>query len=289
MQVQLIIVPYEVERSEGPVARAPFELLDLGLAERLTEAGYDVRRTDLWHRAGDSREAIVASVARETARAVALAESRGRFPLVLSGGCLTAVGVVDGLQRVGEEVQVVWVDAHGDFNTPETTPSGYLDGMALAAVCGRSLGQIFEPIDPRTVPCCSLVHIGGRDFDPPELEDFERLNVTLIGPRQVGSEKAQSALRGQLDPGRSTYLHLDLDGLDPSEAPAVHFPVDGGVRVDGLLELLGVLGPPAALTLAGLDFGSADAAARRTTFATCMRLVEAVLTRARAARQPTAS
>jgi arginase len=293
VEIEIIQVPYEVERTDTAAARSPAGLLAHGFLDRLREAGWTVHESEVRVRSEDSggraaRAAILAEVGRAIAGAVADACSHGRFPLVLSGGCLAAVGVIAGLERdagtIGGDVGLVWIDAHGDFNTPESTLSGYWDGMALAAVCGRCLPEVYQAVELRPVPFRNVVHLAGRDFDPSEAEDLERLNLTVIPPTAVGTdesdEQIERCLAGPLARPKPLYLHVDLDGLDPQDAPAVHFPVPGGPPLDRLLESLGRVSrrrPPAAMTLSGISFERVDEAGAERMAATAARLVDRLL------------
>jgi arginase len=278
-EVELIQVPYEVERTDSGGARGPAALLARGFLDRLRAAGWNVHPSEVWSRNEDlsAKAAIVAEVGRATARAVANAHSRGRFPLVLSGGCLTALGVVAGLERMGRDPGLVWIDAHGDFNTPESTPSGYWDGMALAAVCGRSLPEVYKAVELRPIHYKNVAHLAGRAFDPPEVEDIARLHLTVIPPAEIGSAEAERQIERCLAESKSIYLHIDLDGLDPRDAPAVNFPVPGGPPLDILLSCLTRLRPATALTLAGMSFERVDEEHARRMVETLVRLVEALL------------
>jgi arginase len=120
---------------------------------------------------------------------------------------------------------VLWLDAHGDFNTPETTPSEFLGGMCLAAACGvwdPGLGAE-PPVDPGRVVMC-----GVRDLDDGERELVDRAGVVVEKPGLLAERLA----------GLAVYVHLDLDVLDPSVFPA-QFPADGGLSDGGLRTLLG--------------------------------------------------
>lgn len=275
--LEAILVPYDVERDDTPMARGPQGLLDHGFLDALRSAGWEVHRTDIWSRVtrgGDNKAEVVAGLGRAVARAVASARARQRFPLILSGGCLTAVGVVAGLQRLGGPVGVVWIDAHGDFNTPESTPSGYWDGMALAAVCGRSLPEVYEPVELRPVHFGNVVHLAGRAFDPPEVEDIQRLHLAVVPPAEICAEPALERI-GRAVGDKQLYLHVDLDGLDPQEAPATGNPVPGGPALDEVLRCLGHLQQPSAMTLAAMSFDGVDESQAGTMVRTCLRLVEA--------------
>lgn len=281
--IEIIVVPYDVERGDTPGARGAPELARrlLGAAEH---RGPVVHVTDIpVRRPGAGKAAVVAEIGRNVARAVALAHSQRRYPLIVSGGCLVAVGVVTGLQRTGRELRVVWIDAHGDFNTPESTPSGYWDGMALAAVCGRSLPEVYKSVELRPIHFRNVTHLAGRCFDPPEVEDFKRLNIAVIPPERVGSEDCLRLLTDGAEGGgaanRDLYLHIDLDGLDPSDAPAVSYPCPGGPPLQAVLACVAALKQPAAMTLSTASFAAADEAQADRTVDTCRRLIDAALER----------
>jgi arginase len=279
--IELILVPYDVERADTGMARGPLELVSRGFARRLEELGASVHTAEIWLReSGRGKAESVAELGRSLARAVATAHARRRFPLILSGGCLQAVGIVTGLQRSGRELDVVWVDAHGDFNTPESTPSGNWDGMALAAVCGRSLPEVYKAVELRPIHFRNVVHLGGRAFDPPEVEDIRRLKLDVVEPARIAAAETRRRLARDQGGQRDVYLHIDMDGIDPSDAPAVHYPEPGGPSLDDLVELLGELkgeGSPAAMTLSALNFERADEEAARRTVAACVRLVSIFL------------
>ena len=274
--VELILVPYDVERPDTGAARGPASLLARGFAQRLADQGAVVHVSEIPLRSeGTDRAALVAELGRALARAVAIASSSGRFPVIASGGCLHAVGVVAGLQRTGREIAVVWIDAHGDFNTPESTPSGYWDGMALAAVCGRSLPEVYKAIELRPIHFRNVIHVAGRAFDPPEIEDIERLKLEIIAPGQVGTDEVLERVSG-LARERDLYLHVDVDGIDPRDAPAVNFPEPGGpslAEVEALAKAIARQRTPAAMTLSSLNFDRADEDAAARTVEACVRLV----------------
>ena len=282
-EMDVIVVPYDVERGDAPGARGARELVSRGLLAEVERRGLGVHVSEIPVRRPEAgKAAVVAEIGRSVARAVALAHSQRRFPLVVSGGCLVAVGVVTGLQRTGRELRVVWIDAHGDFNTPESTPSGYWDGMALAAVCGRSLPEVYKSVELRPIHFRNVVHLAGRCFDPPEVEDFERLHLSVVPPQEVGSQECLRLLTEGAEgaaANRDLYLHVDLDGLDPGDAPAVTFPCPGGPPLAAILACFAALKLPAAMTLATASFAEADGEQAARTLDTCRRLLDAFLLR----------
>ncbi len=148
-----------------------------------------------------------------------------RFPVLVAGDCSISITTLPTVARHAPDAYVLWLDAHGDFNSPETTESGFLGGMCLAAACGvwdPGLDAA-PPVDPARVVMC-----GVRDLD-----GQERVLVETAGVRNV----RPSQLADMLD-GEDVYVHLDLDVLDPSVLPAL-FPADGGLSDGGLRTLLG--------------------------------------------------
>lgn len=270
-EVEILVVPYDVERRDTAPARGPFGLLEHGFPDRLREMGWAVARTEIQAPEEAPKLATVVAIGRRIAEEVARARSRGRLPVVLSGGCLASLGVVAGLQRGGSEVAVVWVDAHGDANTPETSPSGYWDGMSLAALRGGALTEVREGIGLHPLDPGAAVHLGGRAFDPGERENIARLGLTTLRVAGAGS---LAILRG-CAAGRELYLHVDVDGLDPRDAPAVGFPEPDGVRLEALLRCRSALPRPAAITFSALAFEGVGAAQARRTADACARLTAA--------------
>jgi arginase family enzyme len=152
----------------------------------------------------------------------------GEVPALVAGQCAIALTTLPAVGRHRPDARILWLDAHGDFNTPETSPSGFLGGMSLAGACGRwdaGLGQDAVPAD-RVVLC------GVRDLDPAEGEALERSSATVIG----AAIETLVYLANALD-GAPVYLHLDLDVLDPTVMPA-EYPADGGLSTEKLYDLL---------------------------------------------------
>jgi len=189
----------------------------------------------------------------------------GRFPVLLAGDCSIAMTTLPTVVRHAPEAHVLWLDAHGDFNTPETTESGFLGGMCLAAACGRwDAGLAEEHVDPAQVVMC-----GTRDLDGQERVLLETAGVRTIRP---------SKLADMLD-GEDVFVHLDLDVLDPSVLPA-QFPAEGGLSDGGLRTLLGEVAEVA--TLLGLEvtaFEAPEDEAERTALAETVATVVGPLVR----------
>jgi arginase len=220
-----------------PGGRRGAELLGarLGAAEPVGEAepprsqGYE---EDL----RDSRAAIAAAASELEA-----ALDAGAYPVLLASDCSICVSTLPALAAREPSAWVVWLDAHGDFNTPDTTGSGFLGGMCLAAACGRWDSGFGAGLDPRRV-----VMSDGRDLDPAERAELDAAGVRIVPPGAVAE-----AVRGQ-----RVFLHLDLDILDPS-VMAAGVPAPGGLSADELRALLEEL--TAAAELVGVEITAFEA------------------------------
>jgi arginase len=177
--------------------------------------------------------------ARDTAYAEDLAESRGclleaggqlddafeagKVPILLAGSCSVSVTTLPVVVRHHPDAFVLWIDAHADFNTPETSPSQFLGGMCLAGACGVWDTGFGAGLDP-----ARIVMFGVRDIDGGERVLLER--------QGVGTVDRPGALADLLD-ARKVFIHLDLDVLDPDILPS-DFPAPGGLDLDQLRRLL---------------------------------------------------
>lgn len=195
----------------------------LGLdARRIGEPG--TPREDGWEQALEtSRGGLL-----EAGGQVQDALRGGRTPVLLAAECSIALATLPALARERPDARVLWLDAHGDFNTPETTPSGYLGGMALAGACGAWDGGFAPVLNPERV-----VLAGARDLDEEERETLAESAVRLLAPSSALPERVVLALDGA-----PVFVHLDVDVLDPEAMPAVEYPVPGGLSVAALADLL---------------------------------------------------
>jgi arginase family enzyme len=152
----------------------------------------------------------------------------GSFPLLVAGDCAIALTTLAAVRRHRPDARVLWLDAHGDFNTPDTTESGFLGGMSLAGAVGLwDAGLGAEPF-----PADRVALAGVRDLDAKERELLEHSETTVVGAGLDTLVAVQNALDRA-----PVYVHLDVDVLDPEYMPA-QFPVSGGLRPDKLYDLL---------------------------------------------------
>lgn len=154
------------------------------------------------------------------AELVSAAVRRGYRPVSVAGDCCTTIAVLAGLQRAGIDPTLVWLDAHGDFNTWETTPSNFLGGMPLAMLVGRGEQTLLDGLGVLPLPEEQVVLSDARDLDPGEKEAVEGSAVHHL-------KNVVSLLNYQF-PDRPIYIHFDTDLIDPDEAPAMNYKTKGG-------------------------------------------------------------
>jgi arginase len=231
----------------------------LGLAldphARLVGTPGDARVSDWSDDLRDSRGCIL-----EAGGQVDDMYAAGRFPVLLSSDCTICMTTFQAVMRHHPGARILWLDAHGDFNTPETTPSGFLGGMCLSAACGRWDSGFAASVDPGRVLMC-----GVRDLDP-----GERVLVETAGIGNARPSEVVEALRGE-----EVYVHLDLDVLDPEVLPA-QFAVPHGLSDTGLRTLLGELAREA--TVVGLEITAFEAPEDAGERARRVELVAGILT-----------
>ena len=185
--------------------------------ESISQADWIVIKRGLERDEKQSRMSILHEVLAEQVAAVV---QKKATPITIAGDCCATIGVEAGLQRAGIDHALIWFDAHGDFNTWETTPSGFLGGMPLAMLVGRGEQTLVEQIDLEPIAEDSIILTDGRDLDPGERLALERSNVTHIP--DIG---------GLVDhplPDNPLYIHFDVDVLDPSVAPAMNYLAPNG-------------------------------------------------------------
>lgn len=236
MKISLIQVPYHygfLEAKKG-TGRAPARLLAAGAEQNLRRQGFDVTVGTV-QRSGEAGEipAAVIEANSDLAEKVRRARETSAQPLVLGGPCSSCLGVLAGL---GASVGIVWFDAHGDFNTPETTPSGFFEGMPLAVAVGLCYEEIWGGISAAApVPPAHVLLVGVRDVDPGEWDNLRRSGANAVTAEEIEAGGLATALEPKLVKMRSRveeiYLHFDIDVLTTGAAPAVDFRAPGGLSL----------------------------------------------------------
>ena len=256
MDVQLIQVPYHLGQRGVGMGYGPIHLIERGLARELAAASHEIAieaisRGDPFVNEVEATFGLAASIAEAVERAVKFK----RFPLILAGNCASCLGTLGGLASE-DRIGLIWFDAHGDFNTPATTTTGFLDGMALAVAAGLGWESMrrsipgFAPVDPKHVAIC-----GVRALDPLEEELLNEMGVSIVPAEQL-RQRGIDALVPIVDRLRAdvrrVYLHLDLDVLDPAEGRANRYAVPGGLGTQFVSDIVIALGRRFTIAAAGI-------------------------------------
>ncbi|MDR7419194.1 MAG: arginase family protein [Armatimonadota bacterium] len=204
MRDHIVITPYFLDEAYP-------QFLTLGLRTDAVNSATPGR--------GD-RMAAVAPLHRGLSDLVDDAVRRGERPVSICGDCCSAIGVLAGLQRAGMDVTLLWFDAHGDFNTWETTPSGFLGGMPLAMLVGRGDQRMADAVGLRPLPEGQVILTDARDLDPGEREALEHSAVRVLRDVRLLLEEPP--------PDGLLWAHFDTDVIDPADAPAQSYPAPGG-------------------------------------------------------------
>lgn len=238
MELSLILVPYHLGDERIGMGLGPERILQAGIHRQLSAQGHDVTiETTLRQRIVREAEIVaIVEINRLLAKQVRSALEQERFPIVVAGNCNTCIGTLAGIAT--RPIGIVWLDAHGDFNTPETSASGFLDGMSLAMATGLCCKTLWTSVGGLPVCAAHVVHIGGRDFDRRERECLAEQQIRVVPAAQLRQPGLAPALRPTLAALRSqvhcVYLHVDLDVLDPAEARANDFAAPNGLSLPDL-------------------------------------------------------
>jgi arginase len=190
-------------------------------------------------------------VLEAAAAELSAALDQAELPVLTASDCSICIATLPTVAARAPGVRILWIDAHGDFNSPATTPSGFLGGMCLAAACGRWDAGWPETIDPATVH-----FLGVRELDPGERED-------VVGAGVQSGVPAEGPV----------YVHFDCDGLDPEVMP-VQFPVPGGLGLDEARDVLAALAGEGRLV--GLEVTALEDPAHAKTVAALLPIHHAM-------------
>lgn len=246
--IEMIGVPIDLGAGRRGVDMGPSAMRIAGITEKLQKLGYEVIDS------GDVRidvpevltventnlkylKEILATVS-QLAQATEAAIRKGCFPLVLGGDHSIAIGTISGVssafQKQDKKLGVLWIDAHGDMNTHETTPSGNIHGMPFAAILGKGTPELisvngdFQKIKPQ-----NAVLVGVRSLDLREQKLIRESGITVYTMEDVDKrgifEVMLEAVEIASNYTDGLHMSLDMDALDPQIAPGVGTPVRGGL------------------------------------------------------------
>ncbi len=259
----------------------PIHYLSAGIDQNLIDQGYQVKVENI--QLLQQYEDVVTTTAvlsNSLGKVVREALSDDSFPFILGGNCNTCLGTLAGFEK--PKPGIIWFDAHGDFNTPDTTPSGFFDGMGLAIAtgqCFQDMNTIIDNMSPIQESC--TLHIGARDLDPEEQALLERTEVLVVDNNILKEKGIQDALLPKLTELRSMtqeiYLHIDIDVIDPSVAPGVDFPTSEGLLLDEIEEALNLIGENFQIKAAALTAYNPAKDINTKTLHTGFQLINTIL------------
>ncbi|HEU5218985.1 MAG TPA: arginase family protein [Gemmatimonadales bacterium] len=253
MRNQFLLTPYTLDAATPDLvalARPGWQVTDPGTA-------------------GDGQLGRISGIHHRLADLVSDSVRGGARPVSVAGDCCAAIPVLAGLQRAGLHPVVLWLDAHGDFNTATTTITGFLGGMPLAMMSGRGDQTLMQAVGAHLLLDDDIILSDARDLDP-----AERALLDGSGVRRPASV---SGVIEAIPPHRPVYVHLDFDLLRPEDAPAMRYSVPGGPSLAELTDLgtaLRATGRVIAVSATTWDL-AADRDGR--TGAACMRALETFL------------
>ena len=234
MKIFLLSVPYDSGYHNRRMGAGPSALAD-ALKVHMANNGHEIRVGEVKIDHHFPAEVTASfQVMRQVANHIHDAKIKGELPIVLAGNCSTSVGTLAGLHN---NCGVVWFDSHADFNTPETSASGFLDGMSLSMVTGHCWKQLiasvrgFSPIAEARV-----ILIGARDLDDLEVKNLSPSGINIITPSMI--RENQASLQECFVEMENIYLHIDLDVIDAKFARVNAYSTEGGLSPDELLSML---------------------------------------------------
>jgi len=247
-KVRIIGVPMDLGQSRRGVDMGPSALRGAGLQASIKKLGLQVE--DIGNLSvkqpeempvGEKRAKYLQEIAETCGDVAAAAEKslmEGFLPLVLGGDHSIAAGVAAGVanyfRKEKKQIGYLWLDAHGDMNTPESSPSGNVHGMPLAAIMGYGAPELVDLLGfkPKAEPG-NIVIVGARDLDAQERKIVKRSGIHVFTMRDIDErgmrEVMADALKYAMDDTAGIAVSLDMDFVDPADAPGVGTPVRGGV------------------------------------------------------------
>jgi arginase len=293
MRPQVISVPYRYDEFNEGLGRGPERLLELGLRDAATAVETATLADE--DREEDRTAVNIGTLGKSTAGLVARARSSGEPVLVVAGDDTATVGVVAGLQEAdgaSAALGIAWMDAHGDFNTPDTSYSGILAGMPLAVIAGLAGPRWRDAAGlAASVPGDRLLLVGVRDLDSAEEELLSANRVAMVTADDLRrGETLAEAVSSLASRCHLLYVNIDLDVLDPRLVPSSSTPSAGGLDLAQLEQALTTVletGKVAAVSVTGLN--PVKGGRGQTSAESAWRLIQHILSTWTAVPGPPAS
>lgn len=272
--IELYGVPMDLGQSLRGVDMGPSALRIAGLRERLEKLGHKVTDRDdvkisnrgALHVGAENAKFVqaIAECCRELHALAQDAVKRKAVPIFLGGDHSIATGTVSGvchsLREQKQELGVIWIDAHADMNTPDSSPSGNVHGMPLASLLGHGSKEMLAAAEGGLLDAKKVYIIGARDLDDGERALVRKTGVNVFTMSEIDelgmAKVVKQAIEGASDGTAGIHVSLDIDGLDPAIAPGVGTPVRGGINFREahlMMELLAQTGKVTSLDIVELN------------------------------------
>ena len=239
--VRIIGIPIDLGQQHRGVDMGPVAIRYAGLSAALKKLGYHTQDAGnievpghytLTHRGFSDRLPPIRAACEETYELARRAIRDGTIPIFLGGDHSASIGSIGGVTH-DSDCGLIWIDAHGDFNTPETSETGNIHGMALAILYGKGPQELVDVGRPGAkLKPAQVVLIGPRQLDESEKENLRASGCTIFTMRDI-DERGMSRVIAQalekLSDCQHIHVSLDMDSIDPNEAPGVGTPVAGGL------------------------------------------------------------
>ena len=237
MKISLIQVPYDLGEEQVGMGKGPIRYIQAGADRKLLDRGFEVKVETVKRDIPTENDMLkkIANINANLAKSVKNAIDENYFPLVLGGNCNNILGILGGV--ASSKIGIIYFDAHGDYNTPKISISGFFDGMPLAIATGQCYPDLLTQIgNIGPIPEAYTMHVGARDLDPKERELLENSEVQVVTTDELKKDTQMSSLSSALTKLQSevneVYLHIDIDVIDPQEAPGVNYRTPNGLSLD---------------------------------------------------------
>lgn len=233
---------------------------------RLAQADWKLNQPDM---SSEDQYARMAAISGNIADFVTEAVNAGDRPVTVNGDCCVAIGMLAGLQRAKVDPVLVWLDAHGDFNTAQTSPSGFIGGMPLAMMVGRGEQKLMELVNAKLLPEDQVVLSDGRNLDLVEGVEVRSSKIHHIN-------YIDDLMKHDFG-DRPIYVHFDTDVLNPNDAPSMAYVAAGGPSLDALKAAMNYLANTGKVAAVSMTVWDMAKDADKKTQEACMACLNALV------------
>lgn len=260
MKIKFITVPYDSGHFNKRMGKGPIHIIESGLINHLRKLGHFVESEEIISKCDFLTEiATTFELIEKISLCIESTIENKSFPIVLSGNCNASIGTIAGNNK--NPLGVLWFDAHGDCEIPETTTSGFLDGMGLSMLMGYSWQNSLS-FHKENFPLAGkrITLIGARDLSVYEYNLINEAGINYISIPQIKESPKEifekSIIKFANEGVKEIHIHMDVDVYDPSISPANSFPVEHGLYQEDVIQIINYYNhhfPIASLGIASYD------------------------------------